>query len=497
MKRRRDCDDFEIDATKPKPSTPSTPSTPISAEAVFARLLQVPDVVKELTCLLRSPMTDGVIVVAAVCKWPSSKLVFHSRAAMALFVKTCMTLDVRYPSETYSAFQRWMMAPWPTAASSSERHVMRRVALKLHNELPCTPFFRHVPIKHLRKLFSAKELAKRLPAPGVFLSHCHSFWMNIRCDADLLFVAQVMRHAWRLGPAPAAMECPICFDSKPADAFGMLTCGAHALCCACILKCRAHSANSVFRCPMRCSYNCGAVPLALHEYLRHEHDVLLRSLSLHAVKKVATPVRVHAEQYVQVAIFGTLKTWVKVERVIGNNTLLVCNSFSWTSVLPATSDFVFDVAAKAVPPLRQTLTPRNLRYLEDHCTETLTFVENDDDEDDEDDDEKDPVQHYARVPGEPYWQRVKYHTGPPVPTSSCEAWFSLRTIYSDMAGRFELVPSLSPIACTCEHTHLALQTCRGCQRHVCTTCFGSPFSLCVICRAEDKFDYVGVVEDVA
>ena len=485
---------------------PCTPPLRVTADFVLKRVLRDADVaVQKFIHYLRHPSLyeilprDVMILVDGFCRWPASRRPFPNRAMLIKLVETVLTTGLKFNKEVYSVLYLWLSAPFPTVAS--ERNLLRQLSMKLLIDADdgfSVPF-KNVSVQHMRQLFhtlpSMQALAKRLPSPHVFLTFIDMFWKHIHSDEDLAYVAHLMRVAWRRGGCDdgaelSILDCPICFETKPADMFGMLTCGSHKLCCTCILTSRAlHGANpcgAVFRCPMRCMFNCTALPLPLFDFLSYELQVHTGLVARAGSRSAVVPVALTVGQYVRVPIWGSVHTWAKVQRVAAPSSascpgvFIICSDdYIAGIVLLARSDMVLEVVPSTAPPVPASLTDTQIQYLSDHCVEILTFSSIKEDE---------PPQHYARVAASSYcglWERVKYGFGQPVPYYTTEMWFSLQTVVCDMQGAFVLLPTQATLCCACcEEGHLSLQSCVHCQRKSCTACYGSPFSVCVICRGE-------------
>lgn len=473
---------------------------PVTADWVLKRLLSCsPDLaVQKCIHYLRHPSLydiaprDVMIIVDSFCNWPATVRRFSSRALFTKLTETLLLTGVKYSKNVYQTLHAWLSKPFPTCTFG--RNLLRQLSMKLLVDVDdgfSVPF-RNVTVESMRQLFytlpSMEVLCKRLPTPHVFLKFIDMFWQNIKSDNDLQYVSELMRLAWRRGGSGDGTspmhDCPICLDTKPVEMFGMLTCGSHMLCCTCILTSRAlHGTpyGAVFRCPMRCTYNCTAVPMPLYDFLQYEHQVKMSLLSLPPVS-APVPVHVAVDQYVRVSVWGTVHTWAKVQRVatpatgVGPSVFVACSDqYLMGVVLLARSDIVHEVST--APPARRALCESEVQYLNDHCTDILSFMSVDNSE---------PPQHYARVSRHTgLWERVKFGVGPPVPFYDAEIWFALQTLYTEMQDAFDVIPTLVTQCCgCCEKGHLALQLCLHCQRRSCAACYGSPFSVCVVCRAE-------------
>ena len=478
---------------------------------------------------------DVRILASMLIEFPEDFMVITRSSILALLRGFLVTRNLAYERVVYRTFFRWLEVVeglQDGLTRESDIALMRIVALRLGKSGPQRHTFRdsYAPVlRHLGLLFSPPAMSERevemvrtqAPAPYTICLVPDDTWRNVvRSDVDLFRLDHVLRGSWGMQPHITGVDvdatpsgpdepllCVVCLEMKPRRMFAMLTCERHVLCAACVLQCRAVAAAEsaavtvTFRCPLRCQFRCSAMPMVAYEYQQREMQARLdfnafvfnESEGEGEGAPAIRPVVLRAGDYIRLRLAGRVKTWVRVDEMLGTTLAIICADAFPIAVL-ARSDVVLDTMRgdSGSVPLNTDLSAEELEDIAENAQQSITYALKGEGAGHKD------VRHYhmcTRIDGAEeagVWTRVKKPVAREefsVQHSRLEPVYgSLQALHAVLEETHAILPTMLPSACRCVQLRgfqLAKQSCLRCRRVVCTPCFGSVSSVCAFCKACD------------
>ena len=497
--------------------------------------------------------TDVRILASILIEVPEEFMAITKSGILHVIRAFLVARSIAYERIVYKTFFRWMEAIqglYDGLTGKADIALMRTVALRLGTSVPQKFAYRegYAPVlRHLDLLFSPPEMSAteieivkaQVPAPYDICVVPEETWRHvIKNDSDLFRLDHVLRGSWNMqkhitGVDKNAAEtepdaptlCIVCLDVKPRRMFAMLTCERHLLCASCVLQCRRVALDAgdggggsgggtvTTRCPMRCQYRCTAMPLAAYEYQLRE---MRARLDFNAVVFGAPvdrkPVELRVGDYIRVRLAGRVRTWVKVDEMLGTTLAVVCAD-AYPILVLARSDVVLDVIRgdSGSVPLNTLLSAMELTDIEENSQHSITYARRG--VEGVSSGHRD-VRHFHMCVKKTNkrsgsgsgsgsegsdteqetgaWVRVRFPVArlePSILHSQLEPVYdTLQDLHAVFEETHEILPSMLPSACACMQARgfqLAKQSCFRCRRVVCGSCFGSVSSVCAFCKACD------------